>query len=107
MTKILTPDETRVNELMGVNPHEFIEARESDFAESRNQEGQSEQSDKIARLMGIPKAEAADRKLQTEKEEAARAPLTDEELEICRQLNVEPMEFYVKKLEEAGIQPGK
>lgn len=105
MTKALTPEEARINELMGVNPHEFIEAREAEFAGSRNREGQSEEFYKVAQLMGIPKDEAVKRKLQSEKEAAARAPLTDEELEICRQLNVEPLEFYATRLEETGIKP--
>lgn len=106
MTKALTPEETRINELMGVNPHEFIEAREKEFKESRNREDEAAEFDKVAQLMGIPKDEAAKRKLQSEMEEQARAPLTDEELEICRQLNVEPIEFYARRLELVGLKPG-
>jgi len=53
MKTALNAEETRICELMGVNPHEFIEAREGDLVEARNRESQQGDKAKIDQLMGI------------------------------------------------------
>lgn len=38
MTKALTTEETRICEMMGINPHAYIQTREGDRAEALNRE---------------------------------------------------------------------
>lgn len=105
MPTALKPEEMRVCELMGVNPHEFIENREKELAAARNREIPSEQEaeKRIAGLMGISPGEIEKRKRQSEKEMEASAPLTDDELKICRLLNVEPLDYHHQKMKDAGL----
>lgn len=107
MNKELSVDEIRVCEVMGVNPHEYIESREQERArvESLNQEGGSDHENKIAKTMGLTPAGAKDVAAQVAKESAARAPLTEEEIEVCRKLGVLPLEYYQQRLADAGLKP--
>gem|GEM_PF-5746118 len=92
--------------MLDVDPEDFLKVQEEEMIAARNREsGQENTEAKIARMMGIDPAEAAQRKAQKTKEEAARAPLTEGELEACRALGVEPLEYYQAKCEEAGLKP--
>jgi hypothetical protein len=107
MNNGLNADENKICALMGVNPHAYIEDREKERASKRglNQEAPNKLESKIATTMGLSPAEAKEVKDKTEKEAAARAPLTPEELEICRQLGVEPTAYWAQKMTDAGLKP--
>ena len=105
MNNGLSTDEIKKCELMGVNRHLYIETREHERREGlgQNQEGQSVLESKIAKMMDISPGEARAIKEQVDKEETARAPLTEDELRICRQLGVEPLDYWAQKMADAGL----
>lgn len=102
MTKGLSNEEMRICDLMGINPHEFIESRGEELAVSKNRESPTEEEaqKKVARLMGIPESEIESLKKESEEREETNAPLSEEELKVCRLLNVEPLEYYAQKQKE-------
>ncbi len=103
---MLTPEQQRINELMGINPHEFIEANRDNLA-ALQQQGLSDSAqeallqralDDVAKAMKISPHEL--KKLQ-EQHDSIR--LTVEEIEACKKLNVHPVDYLETKMKAAGI----
>ncbi|MBJ6800213.1 hypothetical protein [Geomonas propionica] len=101
----LTREEERICKQMGINEHAYIEAKFSSRAVALNADASIGTEEKVARLMGIPRDQREKIKKQALKEAEARAPLTTEELECCRLLQVEPLEYWATKMKDAGLKP--
>ncbi len=103
---MLTPEQQRICELMGTNPHEFIEVNRDNLT-ALQQQGASNPEEKakmqqalddVAKALKISPHEF--KKLQ-EQHEACR--LTVEEIEACKKLNVHPVDYLETKMRDAGI----
>jgi hypothetical protein len=92
---------------MGVSQEDYQPTKKEELrlAACRELSGPAveEAKTKIMHMFGITPAEAAKIQADQEKKAAALAPLTEEELEACRLMNVEPIDYYATKMEEAGL----
>lgn len=104
---MLTSDQQRINELMGVNSHQFIEDNhvfiamnaENITSDQREREARLKQAEEaIAKAMHISAHEF--KKLQ-EQQEACK--LTIEEIEVCEKLQIMPVDYLAEKMKTAGI----
>lgn len=104
----LTDEEKRICVIFGNSPEEVAAIKGGGAAMNAQQPGDtSDDEEKIRRLLGISKAEAEKTIAKAEKGEQAAKLLTADELKICEQLGVDPVDFWNERVKEAGLDPEK
>ncbi len=104
---MITEQELKICNLMGVNPNDYIATKEEnlylnsslpDSVDHWQKAKIKEAEQAVMKLMGITPEEL--NKLQAQ---SAACSLTAEEIEICRQLGVIPVDYLAGKMKDAGI----
>jgi hypothetical protein len=101
----LSEQELAICRQMGVSPEDYQATKRTEQQTAICQEsGQALEGEKkkIMQMMGISPAEAEKIEAEHKRKIAASAPLTKEEVEVCRLLNVEPSEYWATRCDEAG-----
>jgi len=94
----LSEQELAICRQMGVSPEDYQATREEELQVAACQElsgpALEETKVKIRRAMGLTKEEVEKLEAEEKKRLAATAPLTDDEIEVCRLLGVAPGEYF-------------
>ncbi len=106
MQPLLSEQELAICRQLGVLPEEFQQTKQKELKSalcSENGLSFEEAQAKVMKLFGISPAEASRIMMEEKAKMDAQAPLSTEEVKVCRLLKIEPLDYYDAKQKESGI----
>lgn len=101
----LSEDARKIAAMFGNDPAEIAAAMAGGARNAEQSPNQSDNAETIRKLMGVSKADADRETARHERQDLVAKKLTDQEIDLCQKMGVDPMGYWEERVKAAGLNP--